>query len=300
LIVAVCYGIVPMTGALFRRDMWRRFRNRFDDLRQRTLLNYRLYRQLPNNGLLAANDIFRFIGEIESITDGHTLWVRGEDLTVPVSLEKTKCYMLPQNKGKVPEAPIQIRWNTICTLTEGAKVFISGQLQMKDNRLSFCSSKENPLMVIFYNCPDDILPREIISGSRTRWDYWNAVTPISLAAGALSLIYIAASLLGRPAFHLTVITAIIAVFIPILPIMPPGLLLTALHQRFTLNATNLRANWDLAKFGLLPDTKKQPLRRFDIRAYSLEVLAWIVLFIGIFINIVFIFLILIQFEVITI
>ncbi|MCL2174566.1 MAG: hypothetical protein FWB73_00835 [Treponema sp.] len=296
-----------MAGALFSRDKWRRFRNRFNDLRKCALLNYSQYRQLPDDVNTESNT-FRFIGEIESITDGHTLWVRGKDLTIPVSLDKTKCFLLPQQEDSlhgsfasqgVPETPAQIRWNTICTLTEGAKVFIGGQLKMKNNRLSFYSSKENPLMVIFYNCPDDDLPRRIISGARTRWEYWNTVTPISLAAGALSLVYIAASLLERPAFHLTVITAIIAVFIPILPIIPPGILLTALYQRFMLNATTLRAKWDLAKFGLLPDAHIQPSRRFDIRAYSLEALAWIMLLAGILINIIFIFLILFQFKVIT-
>jgi len=287
-----------MAGALFSRNNWRRFRNRFNDLSRCTLLNYRLYRQLPDD-VNAENNFFRFTGEIESITDGHTLWVKGEDLTIPVSLEKTKCFLLPKHEGAIPVAPAQIRLNTICTLTEGAKVFIGGQLKMKNNRLSFYSSKENPLIVIFYNCPDDDLPREIIIGSRTRREYWNAVTPISLAAGVLSLIYIAASLLGRPAFHLTLITAIIAVFIPVLPIIPPGILLTVLHQRFMQNATTLRANRDLAKFGLLSETQKQPYRRFDIRAYSLEVFAWITLLSGIIINIIFIFLILFQFEVIT-
>jgi len=61
------------------------FRNRFNDLRLNPLLNYPQYRQLKDEG-----GVFRFTGEIDSITDGHTLWVRGEDLTIAVSLKKNQ------------------------------------------------------------------------------------------------------------------------------------------------------------------------------------------------------------------
>jgi len=256
-------------------------------------LDYRQYRQLEDS----ANSVFRFTGEIESITDAHTLWVKGDDLTIPVSLDKTKCHLLPISEGAVPEAPEQIRWNHVSTLTEGAKVFIGVEVKKQNNRFSFCPAKENPLMVIFYNCADDELPVQIISGARTRNDYWNSLTPISLVIGALSLIYIAASFLGRTAYFLTVISAIVAVFIPILPVFPPGLLLTALHRRLLLQVRQLKANCDLAGFGLLPSLKN--IRSYAVRAYALEGLSWLLLFAGILINVIFIILLLIQFKVIT-
>jgi hypothetical protein len=297
LIVAVFYGIIPIAGALFSRYKWRRFRSRFNKLRRCTLLDYRLYRQLPDCG--NANTLFRFTGEIESITDGRTLWVRGKDMTIPVSLEKTKCFLLPIQDGEAPEAPEPIRWNTVCTLTEGAKVFIGGQVKMQNNRLNFCSAKEEPLMVIFYNCPDDNLPVAIISGARKHTEYWNSLTPISLIFGALALIYIAASLLGRPAFHITVISAIVAIFIPILPVFPPGFLLTFLYRRLSWNARKLRANWDLTRFGLLPNPSQQTTSRFAFHTYVIEAFAWLTLFLGILINVGFIYLLLILFRVIS-
>ena len=301
LLVVIWYGIVPLTGAFFRRNRWRHFRNRFNKLRLSALLDYRQYRQLSedNNGIV--QDIYRFTGGIESITDGNTLWVKGEDLTMPISLDKTKCYLLPihEESGSEPVAPEQIHWNHVSTLTEGSKVFIGGQLILQDNRLNFCSVKENPLMVIFYNCPDDDLPRKIIAGARTRGEYWNNVTPVSIVAGILSLLYIAASLLGRPAYHLTVITALVAVFIPILPVIPPGILLTALYRRIMLDVRKLKAGCDLAKFGLLSGSK-QRTPRYAITAYLLEAFAILLLLLGICINVVFIFLVLIQFEVISI
>jgi hypothetical protein len=294
-----------MTGAFIRRYQWRRFRNRFNELSFASSLDYRLFRRLSGE----SGDVFgdyRFTGGIESITDAHTLWVKGEDLTIPVSLEKTKCFLLPVSEGTEPEAPEQIHWNRVCTLSEGAKVFIGGQVKKQNNRLSFCSAKDNPLMVIFYNCQDSDMPSEIIRRARTRNEYWNSLTPISIVIGALSLIYIAASLLTgtRPAFHIIVITAIISIFIPAFPILPPGLLLTVLYRRIAWNVRKIKADCDLAFYGLLPgikneESRKKITRKLKIRAYLLEILTWLLLLAGIIINIVFIFLLLIQLEVIS-
>jgi hypothetical protein len=216
----IWYGLIPIAGALFNRYKWSKFRHRFDELRLSPLLDYGQYRQIGSEG-----GVFRFTGGIESITDGHTLWVKGENLTIPVSLENTQSWLLPmQEEEGTPEVPERIRWNHISTLTEGAKVFVGGLLTNQDNRLSFVSSKERPLMVIFYDCPDNTLTDGIIRAARIRNEYWNSITPISLMLGAMSQVYIAVSFLDRPAFRLTVISALIAIFVPVLPWFPPGLL----------------------------------------------------------------------------
>jgi len=254
-----------------------------------------MYRQKDSD-----NTKFRFTGGIESITDGKTLWVRGEDLTIPVSLADTKCYLLPMHEGDgFPDAPEQINWNQVSTLTEGAKVFIGGMTRSENSRLNFISTKENPLMVIFYSCSDDDLPPAVIRAAGTHNEYWNTITPISLVIGALALIYIAASYVERPAFRLTFISSFIAVFIPLLPVIPPGFLLTVIYRRLTWSARILRSDYDLARFGLLPDFTQKSARKFAIRAYSLEIFAWIIMLLGIFANIIFIYMILIFFKVIS-
>jgi len=367
IIVAIFYGILPITGAFNSRNRWRKFRKQFEKLRMEPLLDYRRYRQIDGEG-----GVFRFTGEIESITDGNTLWVKGEDLTIPVSLEKTRCFLLPVTEGEgVPEAPEQIRWNRVSTLTEGARVFIGGQIKTLNNRLSFCPAKEKPLMVLFYNCPDTELTGNIIRAARTRNEYWNSFTPISIAIGALALVYMAASFLGRPAFRLTVISALVAVFVPALPVVPPGILFTVLYRRMTWQARKLRSYWDLVRlplhllsgypqrqsavlgtgekygyvtlnslpeketipwllpenpkpgkksklyffgtlaaetgedfplpqrskdpfvsFGILPDDPARLSGRYAIKAYTLEALAWLVLLVGVSINVIFIIFIL--------
>jgi hypothetical protein len=264
------------------------------------LLDYRQYRQLESEGGDKNCGIFRFTGGIESITDGHTLWVKGSDLTIPVSIEKTKCFLLPPHEGQgFPEAPQRIRWNRVSTITEGTKVFIAGTVKKKDDRLSFVSTKELGLMVIFYDCPDSDLVSAIITASRTRNEYWNNITPVSLAIGALALVYIAASYLGRPAFRLTVISALSAVFIPILPVFPPGIIFTSLYRRLSWDSRKLRANCDLARYGLLPGSSQKLANFFALRAYTLESFAWVLMLTGICINIVFICLIFYLFRIIS-
>jgi len=235
-------------------------------------LDYRRYRQLENTADGQGGGIFRFTGGIESITDGRTLWVKGEDLTIPVSLEKTNCFLLPEYEGEgIPEAPEQIRWNRVSTLTEGVKVFIGGRITMQNNRLNFISTKENPLTVIFYNCPETELTGQIIRAAKTNNEYWNNVTPVSLSIGVLSLIYIAYSLLNRPAYRLNLIGALVAVFVPVLPMIPPGILLTVLYRRITWSAKKFMAYWELARLPmryLKPDQKSAPLSTGELYGYK--------------------------------
>jgi len=257
LLVIFWYGIIPFAGAVYNRYKWRLFRQRFDKLRLRPLLDYNIYSRLEKE-----EKTFRFIGDLESITDRNTLWIRGENLTIPVSLAGAQAYLLPIHKGEdTPnnidpgeELPERINWNKITTLTEGAKVYVGGSLVYQDDRRIFITTKEEPLTVIFFDGPDRSLTSRAISAGRNRNEYWNYITPYSLAIGALCLILIAVSYLHRPAFRLTVITAVVAVFIPLFPIIPPGVLLTAIHRRLL---------WQARKFMAYSDLARLPLRYFS-------------------------------------
>jgi hypothetical protein len=254
------YGLVPVAGAFAGRRTWRQFRWNFDDLRLRPMLDYGVYRGLEGKG-----GNYRFIGGFESVTDAHTLWVRSETLTIPVSLKGAKTYLLPmQENGGFSgafdpgeEAPERIRWDRVSTLTEGAKVFVGGPLVFRDDRWIFAASNETPLLVIFYDGPDRSLTVRAIRAGRHRNEYWNTFTPYSLAVGALCLIAMAVSFLSRPAFRLTAITALIAVFTPLFPLIPPGILCTVLYRRLWWRARIFRANRDLVRLPLkyLPQDK---------------------------------------------
>ena len=250
--VVLWYGLVPMTGALVKRYKWHIFRRRFDELCLSPILDYSRYSQQ------GSANTFRFVGGFESVTNEQTLWIRSEDLTVPVSLQHAETYLLPMQKSDgIPEvfdpgeeAPERIRWERVSALTEGAKVFVGGSLVCRDGQRSFVSTKENPLLVIFYDGPDHSLATRTIRAGRHRGEYWNAYTPYSLVIGALCQILMAVAFLSRPAFRLTVIVSLIALFVPLYPMIPPGLLFTVIYRRLAWKSRILRAYRDLARLPL--------------------------------------------------
>ena len=304
-----------MVGAMVKRYKWYTFRRRFDELRFSPILDYSSYWNAAKEGREPLN--FRFLGSLESVTDGRTLWMHGKDLTISVSLKNAETYLLPAYQGdndqEMPEideeAPVKIRWGKVSMLTEGAKVFIGGSLACQEERWQFVSTKKNPLIVFFYDGPDRLFTTRVIQSCRQRWAYWNAITPYSLIIGALCLILLAFSFLHRPIYRPTVILSFVSLFIPLYPIIPPGLLFTVFCRRLALKSRICKAYSDLARlslrgsvpedelsppyknpfdgFKMFPDATLQLVRQFLIQAYALEVLTWILLLTGIGLNIVF-------------
>jgi hypothetical protein len=250
-LVVFCYGVLPVAGAFVNRRGWRVFRQRFDNLRLRPFLDYAAYRR-------GEGGLYRFIGGFESVTDGHTLWIRNDELTIPVSLAGAYTYVLPileesmliDNFDPGKEKPARIHWDQVTSLTEGAKVFVGGFLLPQKDRPAFVSSRENPLLVIFYDCPDRSFTARTIRAGRDGNEYWNIITPYAFVLGSFSQILIALNFLNRPAFRLTVVVALIAVFTPLFPMIPPGFLLTVLYRRLWWQARVLRAYRDLVRLPL--------------------------------------------------
>jgi hypothetical protein len=213
--------------------------------------------------------MYRFIGGFESLTNlaggessqGQTLWIRSDTLTIPISLKGAHTYMLPMPEGGETlgpfdpgeELPQRIRLDRISTLTEGAKVFVGGLLVLQDDRWTFVSTRENPLLIIFYDGPDRTLATRAIRAGRHRNEYWNRLTPYGFVLNAFSQLLVAGAFLSRPAFRLTTLAAFVALFAPLLPLLPPGVLLTVLYRRLWWRARIFRAYRDLAR---------QPLKYF--------------------------------------
>jgi hypothetical protein len=307
-----------MVGAMVKRHKWYIFRRRFDGLRLSPILDYSNYWSAAKEGQEPLN--FRFFGNLESVTDGETLWMHGKDLTISVSLKNTVTYLLPAYKGgsdqEMPdideEAPVKIRWGKVSMLTEGTKVFVGGSLVYRDDRWQFVSTKKNPLIVFFYDGPDRLFTTRVIQSCRQQWAYWNAITPYSLIIGTLCLIFLAFSFFHRPIFRPTVVFSFVLLFIPLYPIIPPGLLFTVFCRRLAEKSRMCKAYSDLARlslrgyspedklssqsedpadpfdgFKMFPDASLKLVRQFLIKAYALEVLTWILLLTGIVLNIVF-------------
>ena len=258
-------GLVPVAGAFWLRRSWRIFRRRFDGLCLQPFLDYAACQRTPPEG-----SVYRFIGGFESLTgpadsaggpQGQTLWIRSDTLTIPIPLKGAHTYMLPMPEGGEAlgpfdpgeESPQRIRLDRVSTLTEGAKVFVGGLLALQEDRWTFVSTRDNPLLVIFYDGPDRTLAARVIRAGRHRNEYWNRLTPYGFVLNAFSQIIITASFLARPAFRLTALAAFVALFAPLLPLLPPGVLLTALYRRLWWRARIFRAYRDLAR---------QPLKYF--------------------------------------
>jgi hypothetical protein len=270
------YGIIPVIGAFWIRRRWQEFRRRFDNLRLSSLLNYKLYQEPQSRG-----KEFRFIGGLESITDDQTLWVRNADITIPVDLSSAHIYLLPKAEDEMMKSstaknssPERIRFDRLSSLNEGAKVYIGGILDTKNDRLTFLSAKEHPLLIIFYDGSRRNLSTRIIRAGRKRNEYWNGLTPYSLAFGAFLELLYAFNFLERPAFQVTMITAFIAMFGPLFHLVPPGIIFTNLYTRFWRQARMFRSYRDMFRLplkylprgttqALLPDGEKYGFLTFN-------------------------------------
>jgi hypothetical protein len=261
-LVLFWYGLVPIAGALASRHTWRRFRRHFDRLRLAPLLDYTSYVSCGRTP--TAPKLFRFTGSFESITGGHTLWVRSSNLTIPVVLAGAQVYMLPMEEkdgGRdtlAEEAPQRLNWDQVATLTGEVRVFVGGALSLRDGRWIFAVTPETPLQVIFYTGPNRSMAIRVIRAGRHRNEYWNNVTPYALVLGALCLIGMAITFLPRPAFRLTVITAFLAAFVPLYTLVPPGLLLTIAYRRLWQGARVYRSFRDLARLPLVYSSGRLP------------------------------------------
>ncbi|MDR0400661.1 MAG: hypothetical protein LBH51_06920 [Treponema sp.] len=260
--------MVPLAGALVNRRRWRCFRRYFNRLRLASTLDYAQYIGRGRAGgepEAGPARIFRFTGGFESITDGHTLWVQGPDLTIPVALAGAQIYTLPVAEGPEMFDPSEevlqrLRWDRVAALTGEARVFVGGGLALREGRRIFAAAPGVPLQVIFYTGSDRSMAIRAARAGHHRNEYWSGVTPYALALGALCLIAMAVAFLPRPAFRLTSITAFAAAFTPLFPLVPPGLLFTIACRWFWRRARIYRVYRDLARLPLIyfPDPPDRP------------------------------------------
>jgi hypothetical protein len=118
----------------------------------------------------------------------------------------------------------------------------------------FRSDANEPLTVVLYDGVEETILRRAIWGGRQRNEYWNQFTPASLAAGFLSLLILAYVLLRSPMMRLPALVSLSFSLIPVIPLLPPGVVLHFLYRRLWRRGRFLRAERDLVRL---------PLRYFD-------------------------------------
>ncbi len=253
--------MLPVLGGFIIRRSWRRFRARFEELRLAPLLDYRSARQAVSDGRE-----FRFFGGFESVTDDKTLWVRNELCTAAIDIKDAHIYLLPLESGArdVDASPAKIGWDQVSALSEGAGVFIGGQVKFYGGTVRFVSSKNKPLLIILYDGSERSMLTRTVQVGRQKNEFWNPLTPVSLAAGIFVELFLALFYVYRPLYSLAFTAAMIAASIPLLPLLPPGVFFTTLYRNLWERGRYLRACRDLvrlplrhlpldAESGLLPD-----------------------------------------------
>jgi hypothetical protein len=239
---------VPIVGAFVVRRRWRLFRARFDDLRLSPILDYGRACGLGGDG-----GIFRFFGEFESI-NGKILWAKGGGLTIPIDLSGAKVFLLPSEEevdlNGTENEPRPIKWDQISEFSEGARIFVGGKASPLNGRPQFASSKEDPLLIILYDGQDRSLLMRAVRAGRKKNEYWNPATPYSFAFGIFAEVLMALSFANRPAFSVSFAAALTFAFIPLIPFLPPGVLLTAWSRSLWRRGRAYRALRDLVKLPL--------------------------------------------------
>lgn len=237
----VFFVVVPGIGAFGVRHRWRRFRRRVVEA---SLLRHASYATVHGRG--RAEGPVRFLGTLEGIQGEHLMWVRGNDITLAVDMSRSDVYLVAQHETERPEAPpARTSWSRLGSLPEGVKVLVSGELVSTGSHPTVRPPANEPLLAVFYDGPERTLVRRCVWSGRQLNEYWNSVTPGSLAAGTFILIIVAYLLLRQP---LSVSFARLAVGLasaPVLPLLPPGVALFYLYRRAWRRGRIMRAHRDV-------------------------------------------------------
>jgi len=217
--------------------------------------------------------LYRCVGAVEAVSDEGILWVRSKGVTVAVAMNRAQIFLVPP-EGTEDGALQRLQWRQFPMVLEGSKIYVAGPFCTRDGRSLFCSTKDDPLMVLLFDGDEQTLVYRVLSAARQYNEYWNSLTPYSLALGVFSQLLIAASYSGRPALRLSVLIALTAVFIPILPLLPPGVLLTSFYRRWWRRARQYRAYRDVLAFmqkesiTAAPEGLPDAVARGDIQQYK--------------------------------
>ena len=257
-ILITFYVLVPGIGAFVARARWRSFRRRITQASLRPTAGYvQLRAEQQGSGYLG---VHRCFATLEAIQGDETLWIRDGRVSFAVSMTDMLVYMLPSglylsdsaDQGiELPdEMPAIVPWAKVGSLSEGTQMFVCGPLYISESKAVFRSDGASRLTVLIYDGPEEtVLQRSIWSG-RQRNEYWNQLTPVSLAAGSLSLITLASVYIASPWLRSAAIVAVLGSLVPVLPLGPPGVLLFFGYRRLWQQARFLRAERDLVRLPL--------------------------------------------------
>src|SRR6056297_1940873 len=252
------YAFIPGIGAFAIRRSWRRFRHSLTASATYTPLDYRELRKAEAESRVEERK-YRFFGHLQAMQGDNTIWVSDGKVSVSADLERVFVYILSEESTWVESGyreypvnpPRKVLWEKISSLPEYTQIFLSGELEWRDNRGVFKNSTEHPLLVIIYEGePHDVLIRAVWSG-RQKNEYWNSFTPGSLTLGSFSLFIYFYILMSFPKLLLPAIIALSLSLIPVVPLFPPAVLFYYYYRDFWKRGRVLRDQRDLIRVPLM-------------------------------------------------
>jgi hypothetical protein len=151
------------------------------------------------------------------------LWVRGADISVAADMSRSDVYVVStQGSREEDTLPVRTTWTRLGSLPEGARVLICGALDSSGRHPVLRAPDGDTLAAVFFDGSAETLVRRSIWSGRQANEYWNSVTPSSLAGATLSLFLWAFVLLQQQAPRVAIQLAIALASVPLLPLLPPA------------------------------------------------------------------------------
>ena len=240
---AVFYVILPVMGAFVVRGRWRAFRRLVTSSAS-----------LPEPAGLpdVAGESGRVLlrGELEAIGGDDELWLRTDSVTVAVSMRGAALYLLSQEsdaRGSIRYRIERQRWRAVTSIQPGLKAYATGRVCRSGARLTMDSSRDDALVILYDGSTADVAEAALRAGRHAN-EYWNPVGQASLAIGVLAMAGLSSVSLSSAAPALLSAVTLTAAFLPILPVVPPGLAGFMAYRAYWKKALEYRERRDVAEY----------------------------------------------------
>lgn len=281
------FVLIPLAGAFAVRKRWRRFRRAVLRASELPRLDYTI---AHGSGSEAGEcgDV-SFFGRLEGIQGDRGIWLGSKGISVALDLSRVPVFLLPQQpvtEGAPPDAtPRVVYWREMNALVEGTRFFVAGTVQREESgtlTLGRPSTKDVPLVIMYDGSDRDVLTRAMWTG-RQRNEYWNHLTPISLIVGFLAELLWVVRVFDES--RLYALIGIIAAVLPVLPLIPPGILGFYVYRRLWQRGRRIRAHRDVKLLEATDAGEDRLTLRYTVAASLRELIASAAFLLGLAANV---------------
>ena len=248
------YLFIPGLGAFFVRSHWRSFRKAVIAASSYPEITYRDLRA-RGCGAEESHGQYHFLGVLEAIQEDDVIWLRSEGVSLSADMKGQRVFLLPSQTVSggggddvsflSDETPRVVAWEKVRSLPEGIQVLLSGTLYISRGKGRFRSGKRGDLLALFYDGDNASLLNRAVWHGRQRNEYWNLFTGASLGAGFLAGMILSYFFLSPPINRMPAILSIIMSLVPLIPVLPPGLVFYVVYRRLWRKGRFMRAQRDI-------------------------------------------------------